>query len=133
MQHASGQQVAGRWQLRLLGGLLFAIGYSLCAIPCHAQVPATDDPAADQVQAVLQADILPLFEASPDLIYGVETVITFEDRDYPAIHYVVVTLVRAIVATDGRGQLTIEEVRTFRAMPGLAPRLLSVSDRRPWP
>lgn len=100
-------------------------------LPAFAQVPAIENPDADQVQAVLQADILPLFEASPGLIYGVETVVTFEDRDYPAIHYVVVTLVRAVVTA--RGRLTIEEVRTFRAMPGLAPRLLAVSDRRPWP
>jgi hypothetical protein len=102
-------------------------------LPAFAQVPSTEDPAADQVEAVLQADILPLFEESPGLVYGVETILTFEDRDYPAIRYVVVTLVRAIAAPDGRGRLIVEEVRTFRAMPGLAPRLLAVSDRRPWP
>ncbi len=108
-------------------------------LPAFAQVPAPRasdemaDAAADQVEAVLHADILPLFEEHPGLVYGVETIITFEDREYPAIRYVVVTLVRAIVAPDGRGRLIIEEVRTFRAMPGLAPRLLTVSNRRPWP
>jgi hypothetical protein len=100
-------------------------------LPAFAQVTSTEDSAADQVEAVLQADILPLFEESPGLVYGVETILTFEDREYPAIHYVVVTLVRAILTP--RGRLTIEEVRTFRAMPGLAPRLLAVSDRRSWP
>jgi hypothetical protein len=122
--------MAGRWLRILWLVTCVAATVLLSGVTASAFIVA-DGEEGRVIQALIQNEILPLFENAPGLVCGIEDLTIFQDPDEAQTRVWIFLVV--LTEQTATGPAIVQKELTFRGSPGSMPHLVSQGKATPWP